>query len=186
MRLSRKSSTSWATRASGAAVRGSRAEATHPSRSTERRALLPTPLPPSGRLLTADATTCNQTVALSCRSVELLVLGGTHFVGRAVVEDALARGWPVTTLSRGGSPAPDGAEALVGDRTSPDGLAALSDRRSDVVVDTAAGRPPRSARAGDGGVDRCRGAPRIVRDSAAMLADAVGGSLYVSSRSVYA
>src|SRR4051794_20537132 len=37
-------------------------------------------------------------------SMDLLVLGGTHFVGRAVVEDALARGWTVTTLSRGGSP----------------------------------------------------------------------------------
>jgi 2'-hydroxyisoflavone reductase len=100
--------------------------------------------------------------------MELLVLGGTHFVGRAVVDDALARGWAVTTLNRGRSPAPAGVEALAGDRTRPDGLAALAGRRWDAVVDT------------------WSGAPRIVRDSAALLADAVGAYLYVSSRSVYA
>src|SRR4051812_42742768 len=100
--------------------------------------------------------------------MDLLVLGGTHFVGRAVVEDALARGWAVTTLSRGRSPAPAGAEALVGDRTRSDGLAALAGRRWDAVVDT------------------WSGAPRVVRASAALLADAAGAYLYVSSRSVYA
>jgi nucleoside-diphosphate-sugar epimerase len=99
--------------------------------------------------------------------MRLLVLGGTHFVGRAVVEDALARGWAVTTLSRGRSPAPPGTEALVGDRTRDDGLDALRGRSWDVVVDT------------------WSGAPRVVRDSAALLRDAVGAYLYVSSRSVY-
>ena len=49
--------------------------------------------------------------------MEILVLGGTHFVGRAVVEDALRRGWRVTTLNRGRSPGVPGAEALTGDRT---------------------------------------------------------------------
>jgi uncharacterized protein YbjT (DUF2867 family) len=33
--------------------------------------------------------------------MRLLVLGGTHHVGRAVVEAALARGDEVTTLTRG-------------------------------------------------------------------------------------
>jgi 2'-hydroxyisoflavone reductase len=100
--------------------------------------------------------------------MELLVLGGTHFVGRAVVEDAVARGWTVTTLNRGRSTGPAGAEALVGDRARPDGLDALRGRKWDVVVDT------------------WSGAPRIVRDSAAMLAGAADAYLYVSSRSVYA
>jgi 2'-hydroxyisoflavone reductase len=100
--------------------------------------------------------------------MELLVLGGTHFVGRAIVEDALARGWAVTTLSRGRSPTPAEAEALVGDRTLPDGLDALRGRSWDVVVDT------------------WSGAPRVVSESAAMLAGAAGAYLYVSSRSVYA
>jgi 2'-hydroxyisoflavone reductase len=102
------------------------------------------------------------------RAMELLVLGGTHFVGRAVVEDALARGWAVTALNRGRAPAPDGAQALVGDRTRPDGLAALHGRRFDAVVDT------------------WSGAPRVVQESANLLAGATGAYLYVSSRSVYA
>lgn len=96
------------------------------------------------------------------------MLGGTHFVGRAVVEEALARGWGVTSLSRGGSPAPPDAEVLIGDRTRADGLATLKRRRWDAVVDT------------------WSGAPRVVRDSAAMLKDVVGAYLYVSSASVYA
>jgi len=100
--------------------------------------------------------------------MELLVLGGTHFVGRAVVEDALARGWSVTTLNRGGSPAPAGAEALLGDRTRAGGLAALAGRRWDAVVDT------------------WSSAPRVVRESAEALAGRAGTYLYVSSMSVYA
>ena len=31
----------------------------------------------------------------------MLVLGGSAFVGRAIVDDALARGWDVTTFNRG-------------------------------------------------------------------------------------
>jgi 2'-hydroxyisoflavone reductase len=100
--------------------------------------------------------------------VKVLVLGGTHFVGRAVVADALARGWAVTTLNRGHSPPPAAVESLVGDRTRPGGLATLRGREWDVVVDT------------------WSGAPRVVRDSAALLADRADAYLYVSSRSVYA
>ena len=45
--------------------------------------------------------------------MRLLVLGGTHHVGRAVVETALARGDDVTTLTRGISgPSAAGALAL--------------------------------------------------------------------------
>ncbi|MFD8819982.1 NAD-dependent epimerase/dehydratase family protein, partial [Streptomyces sp. NPDC059627] len=33
--------------------------------------------------------------------MRLLVLGGTEFVGRAVVEAALGRGWEVTVFNRG-------------------------------------------------------------------------------------
>jgi nucleoside-diphosphate-sugar epimerase len=100
--------------------------------------------------------------------MEILVLGGTHFVGRAVVEDALGRGWRVTTLNRGRSPGVPGVEALTGDRTQPGGLDALAGRRFDAVVDT------------------WSAAPRVVRDSARAVADAAGAYLYVSSRSVYA
>ncbi len=33
--------------------------------------------------------------------MRLLVLGGTRFVGRAVIEEALVRGWDVTAVNRG-------------------------------------------------------------------------------------
>src|SRR5258707_2478672 len=74
--------------------------------------------------------------------MKLLVLGGTHHVGRAVVETALARGDEVTTLNRGVSGhQPPGARALHADRTDPAALrAALSsgsvDGTWDAVIDT--------------------------------------------------
>ncbi|WP_159945532.1 MULTISPECIES: NAD-dependent epimerase/dehydratase family protein [unclassified Nocardiopsis] len=100
--------------------------------------------------------------------MRLLVLGGTEFVGRAVVEDALARGWEVTVFHRGRHAAPPGASALHGDRTGPGGLAALETGRWDAVVDT------------------WSGAPAAVTAAARLLADRVGHYAYVSSRSVYA
>ncbi|MFC7898103.1 SDR family oxidoreductase [Streptomyces sp. NPDC057381] len=101
--------------------------------------------------------------------MRLLVLGGTEFVGRAVVEDALGRGWEVTVLHRGRHAPPPGVRALRGDRTAPDGLAALTgDGTWDAVVDT------------------WSAAPRAVRDSARLLRDRVGRYVYVSSCSVYA
>ena len=50
--------------------------------------------------------------------MQLLILGGTVFLGSALAADAVARGWQVTTFSRGrsGEPSP-GAQALHGDRT---------------------------------------------------------------------
>ncbi|MEV0093452.1 NAD-dependent epimerase/dehydratase family protein [Streptomyces sp. NPDC050738] len=100
--------------------------------------------------------------------MKLLILGGTEFVGRAVAEDAIGRGWDVTVLHRGTNPAPPGATALHGDRTTPDGLAALGDGSWDLVVDT------------------WSAAPAVVRESARLLAARAGHYTYVSSRSVYA
>ncbi|MEV5727776.1 SDR family oxidoreductase [Streptomyces pharetrae] len=99
--------------------------------------------------------------------MRLLVLGGTEFVGRAVVEAAVQRGWDVTVFHRGRHPAPAGVRALYGDRTAPDGLAALADGAWDAVVDT------------------WSAAPRAVRDSARLLRDRAGRYVYVSSCSVY-
>lgn len=103
--------------------------------------------------------------------MELLVLGGTGFVGRAVVEEALAAGHRVTTLNRGRRAADRASaslEAVTGDRTQPGGLDGLRGRSWDAVIDT------------------WSGAPSVVRDSAALLADAAGHYGYVSSGSVYA
>lgn len=99
--------------------------------------------------------------------MRLLLLGGTEFVGRAVAEAALARGWQVTVFHRGRHPAPPGTAELRGDRTDPEGLAALADGGWDAVVDT------------------WSGAPAAVRDAARLLADRVGRYVYVSSRSVH-
>ena len=65
------------------------------------------------------------------------MLGGTVFLGRAVVAEALARGDRVTVFNRGRSGAtPDGAEHVTGDRTVAADLEQLRGRRFDVVVDT--------------------------------------------------
>ena len=102
-------------------------------------------------------------------AMRLLVLGGTHHVGRAVVGEALARGDQVTTLTRGVSgPSAPGALALHADRTDPAALrAALGDATWDAVIDT------------------WSGAPRDVLDAAGLLAGRAGHYGYVSSRSVY-
>jgi 2'-hydroxyisoflavone reductase len=68
-----------------------------------------------------------------------LVLGGTAFVGRAIVDDLLARGHEVTLFSRGRTGAelfPD-LEKRRGDRETGD-YASLADGRWDSVVDVTA------------------------------------------------
>jgi len=70
--------------------------------------------------------------------MRLLVLGGTRFVGWAVVTEAVGRGWEVATFNRGlsGADVP-GVRALRGDRTQAGGVARLVDAGPwDAVVDT--------------------------------------------------
>jgi len=70
--------------------------------------------------------------------MDVLVLGGSVFMGRAVVAEALAAGARVTVFNRGKSgPTPEGAEQVVGDRTVAADLEQLAGRRFDLVVDTA-------------------------------------------------
>lgn len=100
--------------------------------------------------------------------MRLLVLGGTSFVGRALVEEALARDDHVTLFTRGITN-PDlfpEAEHVRGDRDG--GLGALPDVTWDLVVDT------------------CGYVPRVVRDSVSALAARVGWYSFVSSLAVYA
>ena len=99
--------------------------------------------------------------------MKLLILGGTKFLGRYVVEAALARGHEVTLFNRGQlNPElfPE-VEKLRGDRDG--GLDALKGRRWDAVVDPSGY------------------SPRVVRDSARLLADAVEHYAFISSQSVY-
>jgi 2'-hydroxyisoflavone reductase len=69
--------------------------------------------------------------------MEILVIGGTVFLSRSMVELALSRGHNVTTFSRGqtGSPVP-GAHVLHGDRTKAADLEQLRGRSFDLVFDT--------------------------------------------------
>lgn len=101
-------------------------------------------------------------------SVRVLVLGGTVFLGRAVVETLLARGHEPTLFNRGrtGPTLFPGIDRLVGDRDG--GLELLHGGTWDAVIDTS------------GYV------PRVVRASAAVLEPRVGRYLFVSSISAYA
>ena len=72
--------------------------------------------------------------------MKLLVIGGTRFVGRHLVQAALARGDTVTLFNRGQSgTAPAGVEQRCGDRRAD--LSALDSGHWDAVVDTCAYLP---------------------------------------------
>lgn len=68
--------------------------------------------------------------------LRLLVIGGTSFVGRAVVTAALHRGHRVTTFNRGRTGHDvDGVRAMRGDRTDAECLAELAEHNFDAVID---------------------------------------------------
>ncbi len=99
--------------------------------------------------------------------MKLLFIGGTQFVGLHMVQAALERGHEVTLFNRGKTNAhlfPQ-VEKITGDRDG--GLAPLKGRRWDAVIDV------------NGYV------PRLVRDSANVLKDAVQEYIFVSTGSVY-
>jgi len=66
--------------------------------------------------------------------MRILVLGGTVFLGRHVVDAALARGDDVTIFTRGVHPVPAGVDHRTGDRAGD--LSALAHGEWDAVVDT--------------------------------------------------
>ncbi len=101
--------------------------------------------------------------------MKLLVLGGTRFLGRAVVEAALARGHEVTLFNRGLTNPElfsSEAEQIRGDRT--EDLAPLDGREWDAALDIATFLP------------------RVVRLSVEALRGRVGRYVYISSVSAYA
>jgi hypothetical protein len=87
--------------------------------------------------------------------MKLLILGGTRFLGHHLVQSAVRSGHEVAIFTRGitaGDELPASVERLTGDRDG--NLNALQGRKWDAVIDTS------------GYV------PRIVRQSAQLLADA--------------
>jgi 2'-hydroxyisoflavone reductase len=111
-------------------------------------------------------------VTRAARPLDILVLGGTGFLGPHTVEYALARGHTVTLFNRGKT-APDrfpGLETIIGDR-DPDvgpGLGGLAGRHWDAVIDNSGYLP------------------RTVGASARLLAPNVDRYLFVSTICQYA
>jgi 2'-hydroxyisoflavone reductase len=112
-------------------------------------------------------------VDAATKPLDILVLGGTGFIGPHEIEYALARGHRVTMFNRGKRNAGmfgKRVETLIGDRDSKvgKGLKVLEgDRTWDVVIDNS------------GFV------PRHVRDSAGILEGRVGRYIFISTVSVY-
>jgi 2'-hydroxyisoflavone reductase len=97
--------------------------------------------------------------------MKLLILGGTRFLGRHLVEAALERGHEVTLFNRGTYSVFD-VETIKGDRN--EDLSKLRGRSWDAVTDT------------------CGYLPGAVRVAAEVLSDAVDRYIFISSQSVYA
>jgi 2'-hydroxyisoflavone reductase len=123
------------------------------------------------------------------KPMRILILGGTGFLGPAIVEDAKARGHSLTLFNRGKREKTKGTsfddvEKIYGNRdpnksaddadpTSPKGLSQLealvkAGKKWDVVIDTSGF------------------APRIVKASADLLAPVAGLYVFISTISVYA
>lgn len=102
--------------------------------------------------------------------MNILILGGTQFIGRHIVETLLAAGHHVTILTRGktADALPAQVERLRGDRDEgAAGLAALAGRSWDVCVDVSGYTA------------------RQVRPSAELLSASVRRYVYISAVSVY-
>ncbi len=99
--------------------------------------------------------------------MRILVLGGTKFVGRALVDAALSANHQITIFNRGKSN-PNlfkNIETITGDRDG--GLSVLKGLKWDIVIDT------------------CGYVPRIVRQSVELLQDSVERYVFISTLSVY-
>ncbi len=99
--------------------------------------------------------------------MKILVIGGTLFLGRHIVETAVRNGHEVTLFNRSRSNKdlfPD-LEKIIGDRDKD--LEQLKGRKWDAVIDT------------------CGYIPRIVEKSAEELKDSIGKYVFISTISVY-
>ena len=100
--------------------------------------------------------------------MNILIIGGTRFVGRHLVEAAMERGHEITLFNRGQTNPGvfPGLETIHGDRETD--LEKLAGRKWDAVVDT------------------CGYFPRLVKLSAEALKESVSQYVFISTVSVYA
>lgn len=103
--------------------------------------------------------------------MRILVMGGSWFLGRSIAEQAIARGWKVSTFSRGRSGRDvEGVRPVRGDRTSPGDLARLAGAGPwDAVIDTSS----------------ADFAPRRILAGARALEPVAGRYVYVSTVNAY-
>lgn len=100
--------------------------------------------------------------------MDILIIGGTRFLGRHIVEAALAAGHRLTLFNRG--------------QTNPDLFPEVEKLRGDRATDMSA----LQGRRWDAAIDICGYVPRVVRASTTLLAGSVAHYTFISSISVYA
>lgn len=100
--------------------------------------------------------------------MEILILGGTQWLGRELAREALRRGHSVTSLARGEAGAEaEGSTLVAADRSKPDAYDAVAGREWDAVID----------------VTR---QPGFARGAAAALVGQAAHWTFISSGNVYA
>ncbi len=135
-----------------------------------RRTFLVSSAAAGGALLTGFtpfAGASRPSIGPAAKPLDLLILGGTGFIGPFLVRYAVARGHRVTIFTRGRAQAdlPASVVRLLGDRNGQ--LQALEGKRWDAVVDDSGNRA------------------EWVRLSTELLKDATGRYLFTSSTGVY-
>jgi 2'-hydroxyisoflavone reductase len=132
-----------------------------------RRNFLKTTAALSGGLLLGTREALGQLQSSQAKGLDILVLGGTGFIGPHLVRHAVSRGHRVTIFTRGRRDAdlPSSVIRLTGDRNGQ--LGALEGKKWDAVIDDSATNPD------------------WVKQSTKLLKGAVGTYSFTSSTGVY-
>jgi nucleoside-diphosphate-sugar epimerase len=99
--------------------------------------------------------------------MQVLIFGGTRFMGRYAIQAMLAAGHEVTVANRGSRPPEPGVTTLVCDRSLPGALDVLGERHVDVVIDFSAY------------------SSQWVAEAGARFAGRIGRYIFISSCAVY-